>query len=425
LIAALALIAVPTASAQADPFTLSIDNAILDLGNLEGVRAIDSELDPPDPPATLSGDLAGDAVYVPKAGFVFPPKEAEVSPGINATINMEANDDIVGTFDAGAGTLVLDANLKATVEVLGSTCVISPIVLTLSSDNAHPYLGQAFTDGIEGEGVVSAGWTSLPPVTGGGFCSTVAGLIAGPGGIAMSHGVHNFQTCDTAPTDPRCSEAVPPMAPLLNSAPSSSTEETTATFTYGKGNGETQPVDGFQCSLDDGAYEACGTGESGSKEYTGLAVGDHSFSVKATNSAGDGLATSYSWTVTQKTNTCPDGTTGTYPDCVTPGGTAKLGALKVQPKQKTVKRGKKAVVKVTVKNSGDAAATGVKVCVKAPKKLVKVKRCVSLGQVAAGKAKTAKFSVKAKRKKGKAVLKFTATSSNAGKKAGKAKVRIK
>jgi hypothetical protein len=425
LIAALAFVVLPAASAQADPFTISIDNAIMNLGSLSNVRAIDSELDPPDPPATLTGDLTGNTVNVPKANFVFPPKQAEVSAGITATINMEANDDITGTFDSATGQLVLDASLKATVTVLGSNCVISPIDLELSSDNVSPYLGQEFADGLEGEGVVGASWTDLPAVTGGGSCGIVGQLTGGPGGIAMSHGVHDFKTCETDPSNPRCSVVIPPQkAPVLNSAPPSSTDQTAATFTFAKGNGETQPVDGFECTLDSGTPEPC---NSGTKEYTGLAVGDHSFSVKATNSAGSSSATSYSWTITELP-TCPDGTTGTPPNCVPDTKpSAKLGALKVQPKQKTVKRGKKAVVKVKVKvkNVGEAAATGVKVCVKAPKKLVKVKKCVSLGQVAAGKVKTAKFAVKAKRKKGQAVLKFTASSSNAGKKTGKAKVRIK
>ncbi len=428
MVAALAIMVLPAASAQADPFTMSIDNAILNLGALDGVRAIESELDPPDEPATLTGDVTGSEVNVPKAGFVFPTKDTEAS-GVPITIDMEANEDITGTFDSATGKLVLDGSLKATVQALGATCVISPIALTLSSENANPYLGQAFTDGIDGVGVISASWTGLPPVTGGGFCGTIAGLIAGPGGIAMSHGVHDFKTCETDPSNPRCDvEPVvepPTVAPMLNSAPASSTDQITATFTFGKGNGENQPVEGFECSLDNGAPEPCGSGESGSKEYTGLSVGSHSFSVKATNSAGSGPSATHSWTVTEAKQKCPEGTTGTPPNCVKSEGKAKLAALKVQPKKKTVERGRKAVIKVKVKNVGGSAATGVKVCVKAPKKLVKVRKCVNLGQIAAGKTKAAKFKVKAKRKKGKAALKFKATSKNAGKKSGKATVRVK
>jgi len=422
---AILLLGLSAASAHAAPFTMTVDNAILDLGGLSGVRAIDPTLEPPDPPATLSGDLTGNAVDIPKEGFVFPPKEAAISEVITATINMEANDDITGTMDALSGRLVLNASLKASVSVLGSDCVISPIVLELDSDNAHPYLGQAFTAGIEGDGVISGSWTNLPPVVGGPSCAIVSQMIGGAGGIAMSHGVHDFQTCETEPSNPLCDVVFPPdKAPVLNSAPSSSTDQTTASFTYTKGNNETQPVEGFVCSLDGGAEEPCGSGESGSKEYTGLAVGEHVFSVKATNSAGAGPATTHTWTV-KESEGCPTGTTGTPPDCHEDGGKAKLGALKIKPKSKVLKRGKKVVVKVNVKNVGDAAIAGAKVCVTAPKRLIQVKKCVNLGQVAAGKTKVAKFKVKAKRKKGKAVLKFKATSKNAGSKSGKATVKVK
>lgn len=422
LIAALAFLALPGASAQADPLTISIDNAILDLGNVTGVRAIDSDLE--DPPATITGELDGDDVNVPKAGFVFPTKTAQLSGAISAEIDMEANEDITGTLDEATGELSLDVSLKASVAVLGGTCVISPIELTLSTDNARPYLGEPFTEGIEGEGVLSASWTGLPPVTGDGACGLVSSMISGPGGIAMSHGVHDFKTCVTEQSNPLCDVVVAPAkAPTLNSAPSSSTDKSAASFSFTKGSGEIQPVEGFECVLDGGSPEPCGSGESGTKEYSGLSVGAHTFTVKAKNSVGVGPATTFNWTITE-VQKCPDGTSGTPPNCQSTGN-AKLGALKIQPKSKVLKRGKSVVVKVNVKNAGDAAATGVKVCVTAPKKRVQVKKCLNAGRVAAGANKVLKFKVKAKRQKGKAVLTFKATSSNAGKKNGKATLRIK
>jgi hypothetical protein len=404
----LALAILPVASAQAASFTMSVDDAILDLGTVSGVRAIDSTNS--DPPATLTGDLTGNTVNVPKDGFVFPPKEAEVTGGITATINMEANEDITGTYDAGTGALVLDANLKATVEVLGSNCVISPIVLQLSSSNARPYLGQAFSSGIEGTGVVSASWDALPEVTGGGLCSTVAGLIDGPGGIAMAHGVHDFQTCTTDPDNPLCTGvAAPTVAPNILTSPPASTAADIATFTFEKGAGETSEVTGFQCSLDGAAFQAC---DSGSMSYTGLAASAHKFQVKATNSGGAGPVAEYDWTVTKNSG-------GT--------GKAKFGALKVTPKKKKVKRGKRATITVKVKNVGKATASGVKICVKAPKKLVKVKKCVTKSKLAAGATATARFKVKVakKAKKGKkATLKFKATGKGLAAKNAKAIIKI-
>jgi uncharacterized repeat protein (TIGR01451 family) len=217
----------------------------------------------------------------------------------------------------------------------------------------------------------------------------------------------------------------PEKAPKLTGTPATSTEQTSAEFTYEAGEGESSPVTGFECKLDSGEFAAC---DSGTQSYEGLVAGAHKFTVRAKNQTGPGPESTYDWTITEAQK-CPDGTTGTPPNCVgPPTGKAKLGALKIQPKTKAVKRGKKATVTVKVKNTGNGAAKGVKVCVTAPKKLVQVKKCVNLGQVAAGKTKNAKFkvTVKKKAKKGKkAVLKFKATSSNAGNKSGKATVKVK
>ena len=122
--------------------------------------------------------------------------------------------------------------------------------------------------------------------------------------------------------------------------------------------------------------------------------------------------------------------TGTGQGVTPPPGTAKVKITKVQPKQAKVKRGKKKVFKISVKNTGDAAATGVKLCAqpnKSTKKKVSVKKCVTLGQVCAGKTKTAKFAVKVKRSKkarGKAPIPVKLSSGNAGKGSTKIVVKI-
>ncbi len=411
MMAAGMLLMLPTAAAQAAPFSLEIDNAVMDLGGLTGVRGIDSRLTPPDPPATLDGEVTDGNVSIPKEGFYFPTKTAEVSPPITADIDMEANEPITGTYDAGTGKLVLDASLKATVKVLTSTCVISPIELTLTTENARPYFGERFASGLTSPGAIAAPWAGLPPVTGGGSCGMVAGLVAGPGGIWMSQDIVDPKTCDTDPGDPRCSEIdAPTVKPRIISGPDSVTKETSANFSFAKGATETQPVTGFQCKLDGGEFEAC---DSGSKSYTGLALGDHTFTVKSTNGEGAGPEETKAWTVT---------------DDPTPPGEPKFGALSVKPKNKAVKRGKKVTLTAKIPNIGNAAASGVKICVKAPAKLVKVKKCQTVGSLAAGKTASAKFkvTVKKKAKKGKkATLKFIASGSGLASKTATAKVKVK
>jgi hypothetical protein len=226
----------------------------------------------------------------------------------------------------------------------------------------------------------------------------------------MAHGVHDFQTCETDPDNPLCTGVVAPtLAPNILTSPPASTAADVATFTFEKGAGEASEVTGFQCSLDGAAFEAC---DSGSKSYTGLAGGAHKFQVKATNSGGAGPVAEHDWTVTKS-----DGGSGK----------AKFGALKVTPKNKKVKRGKQATITVKVKNVGNAAASGVKICVNAPKKLVKVKKCVTKAKLAAGATATARFKVKVvkKAKKGKkATLKFKATGKGIAAKNAKAIIKI-
>ena len=111
-----------------------------------------------------------------------------------------------------------------------------------------------------------------------------------------------------------------------------------------------------------------------------------------------------------------------------PAGKPALANLKVTPKSKKVRRGKKTTFKVKVRNTGDAAAKKLKICAKGPKKLVKVPKCLKPGNLAAGKSKTVKFKVKVKSraKKGKkAKITFTAYAKGAEKKSGKATVKIR
>ena len=116
------------------------------------------------------------------------------------------------------------------------------------------------------------------------------------------------------------------------------------------------------------------------------------------------------------------------PDPTPPAAKPRLANLKITPKSKKVRRGKKAAFKVTVKNTGNAAAKKLKVCVKGPKKLVKVPKCLKPGNLAAGRSKTVKFKVKVKKraKKGKkAKITFTAYAKGAKKKSGKATVKVR
>jgi hypothetical protein len=116
---------------------------------------------------------------------------------------------------------------------------------------------------------------------------------------------------------------------------------------------------------------------------------------------------------------CPEGQEGTPPndchDTVKPK--AVISSVKVT--KTTIKAGKKGKIKVTVKNTGDAAFSG-KITLKSSNKQVKVAKSVSI-TVGAGKSATKTITVSTTKKaKGKATI----TATVGGKK-GTAKVTVK
>jgi plastocyanin len=94
------------------------------------------------------------------------------------------------------------------------------------------------------------------------------------------------------------------------------------------------------------------------------------------------------------------------------GGAPEL-RLSVKPKRKTVKPGKRARFTATARNIGDAEASKVRVCAKAPKSKAKVvgKACATAAGLDAGARFAPKFTLKPTRKaRGKKVkVVFTAT----------------
>jgi len=107
---------------------------------------------------------------------------------------------------------------------------------------------------------------------------------------------------------------------------------------------------------------------------------------------------------------------------------ARLGPLKISPRSKAVKPGSKVTFKVRVKNTGLGIARNLKVCARAPKKLVKPPRCARAGSLAAGLTRTVKIVATVKRgaKKGsRARLTFTATATGVSKKTGSASIRVR
>ncbi len=84
-------------------------------------------------------------------------------------------------------------------------------------------------------------------------------------------------------------DGTPPTA-TIDSAPAADTTATTATFTFSADDPDAQ----FQASLDNGAYADVASGKS----YAGLAVGAHTFHLRATDKAGNTSAeVTHGWTI--------------------------------------------------------------------------------------------------------------------------------
>ncbi len=117
----------------------------------------------------------------------------------------------------------------------------------------------------------------------------------------LSHGQHLFrvEATDAAQNQSVTGHAwtiVDSSAPVvtITDGPASPTSSTTATFQFAAN----EPVT-FRCSLDSGAFATCASGVS----YSGLAVGQHVFEVRATDGAGNVGSASYSWSVTAAPDT--------------------------------------------------------------------------------------------------------------------------
>jgi hypothetical protein len=89
----------------------------------------------------------------------------------------------------------------------------------------------------------------------------------------------------------------------ISEQPSATTIETSASFSFaGTDNVTAAGSLTFACQIDTGAYAAC----TSPKSYSNLAVGSHTFRVRATDAAGntDQSAASFSWTVQSATVDC-------------------------------------------------------------------------------------------------------------------------
>jgi hypothetical protein len=103
-------------------------------------------------------------------------------------------------------------------------------------------------------------------------------------------------------TTPPPGDETPPST-TISSGPSGSTTSTNATFAFASNEAGST----FECKLDSGSFASC----TSPKTYNGLATGQHSFSVRATDAAGnvDDSPATATWTIAgQPGDSAPDTT---------------------------------------------------------------------------------------------------------------------
>jgi predicted phage tail protein len=122
--------------------------------------------------------------------------------------------------------------------------------------------------------------------------------------LGLAGGVHTFAVRAVNAAGPDPSEALVTwtvVAPdtTIDSGPSDSVPSTSATFTFSSNS----PQATFECALDSAGFATC----SSPTTYTGLAIGEHTFDVRAVSSAGsDATPETHQWTVVALPDTVID-----------------------------------------------------------------------------------------------------------------------
>ncbi len=191
-------------------------------------------------------------------------------------------------------------------------------------------------------------------------------------------------------------DTIPPDT-TIDTGPSGTITVDEATFTYaGHPAGDANK---FQCQIDDQPFADC----LGGKTFTGLVEGPHTATFRAEDAVGNQDPTPATRTFTVDTTIYQ----------------AKIGRVTVRGPAST-KRNRKAAYRVTISNSGNAVATGVRLKISGRG----ISFNTSAGVIQSGTSRTVKVKVKPK-KPGKIKASFKVTSENAGGKTAKKKIKVR
>ncbi len=190
----------------------------------------------------------------PLAGDTTPPAISLLAPA-DGSVTSNQTPGFVGVAGVAAGD-----STTVTVRVYAGPTVLDPLVRTLTT-----------TRDVDGSFAVAAS----PALADGTY--TARAEQTDTGGNTGFSGAAAFTIDTTAPSV------------TITSGPADPTNSTSASLAF-----SSEPGAGFECKLDAGSYAAC----TSPKDYTGLGEGNHTFDVRATDTAGNtGSPATRSWTI--------------------------------------------------------------------------------------------------------------------------------
>lgn len=259
----------------------------------------------------------------------------------NGVISAKGGDRIVNSGCGGGGRIALyfstNSFTGATPSVapgIGPGCAAGSLNFVPSSDTVAPSVSPVtpITAEVGVSTTFSAAYSDAVGVTSCTFFAdgadqgamSLVGTTSGTASMNYTYtttGPHTAQvTCSDAATNVgtgalttiTVSDTIAPDT-IIDSGPSTPTNQTSATFTFHA----TEPSSTFECNLDGAGFTSCVSGVS----YSGLAVGSHTFQVRAIDPVSnvDPTPASYTWTITSTTTICTSLTVagGSVSTCIT------------------------------------------------------------------------------------------------------------
>lgn len=223
-------------------------------------------------PATFGCRLDGSTFSACSSGISY----SSLASGSH-TFEVRATDGAGNVGAAVSRTWTVDASPPDTTITGGPTegsVINDPTPTFTFSATETP---STFQCSVDGAGFSACSSPTTPSLADGAHSFAVR-AVDGIGNVDPTPAARSFTVDTTGPTT------------TITSGPSGTVGETSATFAFSASEGGVT----FACQIDGGAFATC----TSPRTYTGLASGGHTFSVRATDAAGNvGTTASTSWTV--------------------------------------------------------------------------------------------------------------------------------